>query len=232
MQGTTGVAPWHDSTLNEDYAAAGVALTLAGNLHREGFTPRGKKRRQAARQAKWQARWCATMENNIARDVRIAWLNANNSREQMSLSTELRQQADENVKLAQARYDTGSSSIVELSEAQLGLTSAQIQRDRRANTMNISYRRAILEYQIGGNDYTEASEDRSQMRPGKKFAPQGDLEKKAKRLPFQKGLCYVFVTFPLMTYHPFSQSIPSALSDFPVTPSHDRVPHAFDSGGR
>jgi outer membrane protein len=143
MQGAAGVAPWHDSTLNEDYAAAGVALTW--QLYTGGlYTARQREAEARAGQTDEVVR---DLEINIARDVRIAWLNANNSLEQMSLTVELRQQADENMKLAQARYDTGSSSIVELSDAQLGLTSAQI------NETDAKYlylvRRAALDYQIG-----------------------------------------------------------------------------------
>jgi outer membrane protein len=146
MQGATGVAPWHDSTLNEDYAAAGIALTwplFTGGL----YTARQKEAEARSGQAGQVVR---NLENDIARDVRIAWLNANNSRDQMSLTTQLREQADENLKLAQARYDSGSSSIVELSDAQLNLTAAQI------NETDAKYqylvRRSILEYQIGMNN--------------------------------------------------------------------------------
>jgi outer membrane protein len=49
--------------------------------------------------------------------------------------------------LARGRYDLGLSSIVELSQAQLNLTSAQI-----ANTTaqyDYQTERAILDYQVG-----------------------------------------------------------------------------------
>ena len=49
--------------------------------------------------------------------------------------------------LAQARYQTGISSIVELSEAQLNLTSAQI-ADTGAR-YNVLIQQANLNYQTG-----------------------------------------------------------------------------------
>ena len=50
-------------------------------------------------------------------------------------------------RLAQARYQTGISSIVELSEAQLNLTSAQI-ADAGAR-YNVLIQQASLDYQTG-----------------------------------------------------------------------------------
>jgi outer membrane protein len=143
MQGTAGVLPYRDSTLNQDYAAAGIVLTwpvFTGGL----YTARKKEadlRAEAAAQA------IRDRENNIARDVRIAWLNASNTLERVAITGKLRVQAQESLKLAQARYDAGSSSIVELSQAQLNLTSAQI------NEADAKYeyliRRSALDYQTG-----------------------------------------------------------------------------------
>ncbi|MGH9592034.1 MAG: TolC family protein, partial [Bryobacteraceae bacterium] len=49
--------------------------------------------------------------------------------------------------LAEARYKIGSSSIVELSQAQLGLTSAQI--DEANARYDVLIQRARLNYQVG-----------------------------------------------------------------------------------
>ena len=62
----------------------------------------------------------------MIRDVRIAWLNVNNALEQLHTTEQLLQHAAEAFELADARYQNGISSIVELSQAQLNLTSAQI----------------------------------------------------------------------------------------------------------
>lgn len=142
-QGTAGVLPYRDSSINQDYAAAGVVLNVpifTGGL----YTARQKEAELRARAAEQTVR---DFENNVARDVRIAWLNASNTLERVAITERLRQQAQESLKLAQARYDAGSSSIVELSQAQLNLTGAQI------NETNARYeylvRRSLLDYQVG-----------------------------------------------------------------------------------
>jgi outer membrane protein len=79
--------------------------------------------------------------------VRIAWLDLNDALEQLRTTEELEANAAEAFTLAQARYQTGISSIVELSDAQLNLTSAQI---AEANARyNILIQQANLNYQIG-----------------------------------------------------------------------------------
>jgi outer membrane protein len=65
----------------------------------------------------------------------------------MGLTKQLLEQAQLALDLAQARYDLGLGSIVELSQAQLGLTSAQI-----ANTSALydyEAQRVAIDYAIG-----------------------------------------------------------------------------------
>jgi outer membrane protein len=68
------------------------------------------------------------LENQIARDVRIAWLNARTSFQRLDLTNELLAQASQALELAQSRYDLGLSSIVELSQAQLNKTQAELEQ--------------------------------------------------------------------------------------------------------
>ena len=144
MQGTAGAMPYRDSGVeHQDYAAAGVALTwpiYTGGLY-------SARQKEAELRSKAADQVVLNSENNVARDVRIAWLNANNALERVAISEKLSQQAQESLNLAKARYDAGSSSIVELSQAQLNLTSAQI------NVANARYeylvRRSALDYQTG-----------------------------------------------------------------------------------
>ena len=65
-------------------------------------------------------------QNNIARDVRIAWQDSNRAFERLSVTRELRQQADLALELAQSRYNLGLSSIVEFSQTELQKTEADI----------------------------------------------------------------------------------------------------------
>ena len=87
------------------------------------------------------------MEDNVIRDVRIAWLNVNSALEQLYTTEQLVLNATEAFTLAQARYQAGLSSIVELSEAQLNLTSAQIAY--ASARYNVLTQQANLSYQTG-----------------------------------------------------------------------------------
>jgi outer membrane protein len=86
-------------------------------------------------------------ENRVARDVRVAWYNANTAYERVGLSAQLLSRANEALDLAQERYRLGLSSIVELSQAQLNVTIAEIE------STNAKYdyllQRAVLNYQSG-----------------------------------------------------------------------------------
>ncbi|MBO0720162.1 MAG: TolC family protein [Blastocatellia bacterium] len=86
-------------------------------------------------------------ENRVARDVRVAWLNVYTAYERIGLSAQLQSRANEALDLAQERYRLGLSSIVELSQAQLNMTIADIE------SANAKYdyllQRAVLNYQTG-----------------------------------------------------------------------------------
>ena len=89
-----------------------------------------------------------SLEDNIIRDVRIAWLNLNNARQRYQTTQDLAREAQLAFELAQAQYKVGTSSIVELSQAQLQLTSAQI--DETNARYDVFVQEANLNYQIGG----------------------------------------------------------------------------------
>ena len=79
--------------------------------------------------------------------MRLAWLAAKNAQERVTISTKLLEQAKKTQALAQARYDAGSSSIVELSQSQLTTTTAEI----NATSARYEYllRRSVLDYATG-----------------------------------------------------------------------------------
>jgi outer membrane protein len=64
--------------------------------------------------------------NIVVRDVRTAWLAMNTAQQRMTVTSELLKQANTALDLADTRYRLGLSSIVELSQAQLQQTQAQI----------------------------------------------------------------------------------------------------------
>lgn len=89
------------------------------------------------------------LRNRIARDVQVAWLQGQSAYQRIAVSEQLLQQANLSLDLAQSRYDLGLSSIVELSQAQLQQTEAQINNV----TAKYQYQAALatLSYQAGGN---------------------------------------------------------------------------------
>ena len=141
--GAAGASPWHDSHLPNDYAVGGLELSFplfAGGLY-------VARQHEAELRAQAEDELLRNLEDDIVRDVHIAWLNINNAREEIQTAQELVRSAGEAYDLAEARYKIGSSSIVELSQAQLSLTSAQI-----ANTnarYDVLIQQANLDYQIG-----------------------------------------------------------------------------------
>lgn len=67
------------------------------------------------------------LRNNIARDVRNAWQDTNRAYERLSVTQQLREQANLAFDLAQSRYNLGLSSTVEFSQADLQKTEADIE---------------------------------------------------------------------------------------------------------
>lgn len=142
-QGAAGVLPWRDKSLKQNYAAGGVVMNLpvfSGGLNTA-------RRKEADLRAQAADASVLDEENNATRDVRIAWLAASNAKERESITVKLLAQARKSLALAQARYDVGSSSIVELSQAQLTLTAAEITHTNEHYEYLI--RRSLLDYQTG-----------------------------------------------------------------------------------
>jgi outer membrane protein len=87
------------------------------------------------------------LRNNVARDVRTAVLNAQTAFQRIGVTEGELNQANLALDLAQARYKIGLSSIVELTQAQLAQTQAEIDN---TNAM-YSYQTALAEvrYEVG-----------------------------------------------------------------------------------
>jgi outer membrane protein len=102
---------------------------------------------EADLKAKAAAQRITDVENSVARDVRVAWLNATTAYDRMGLTKQLLDQAQLALDLAQSRYDLGLGSIVELSQAQLSLTTAQIAQT--SALYDYQTQRVILDYQTG-----------------------------------------------------------------------------------
>jgi outer membrane protein len=83
----------------------------------------------------------------IARDVRSAWGDATVAYQRMDLTAEMVRQATLARELAQQRYQLGLSSIVELTDALLNLTSAEVENVNAKYDYQSSY--AFLQYTVG-----------------------------------------------------------------------------------
>jgi outer membrane protein len=122
--GAAGVTPYHQVGLTDQYSAIGVNVTVPltnGNLY-------PALRAEASYRASAEEQSYRDLENQIARDVRIAWLNAQTAFQRLDLTNQLLAHASAALELAQARYNLGLSSIVELTQAQLNKTEAEIQQ--------------------------------------------------------------------------------------------------------
>lgn len=141
--GSAGVIPGHDDHLRGRYAAAALNISIPvfnGHL----FSAR---RAEAELRAQAAEKRVKDLENRVARDVKVAWLNANTAFQRLEVTAQLLDQATQALELAQARYDLGLSSIVELSQAQLNKTSAEI--GGASAKYEYQIQRAVLDYQIG-----------------------------------------------------------------------------------
>jgi len=142
--GAAGGAPVRaDSIPSPWYGAAGVNLKIPifnGGL----YSARAKEADYRANAAQEQVR---DLRNKIARDVRVSWLSAQSAYQKVDVTSRLLDQANQALDLAQTRYKLGLSSIVELSQAELAQTSAEI-----GNTnARYDYQRSLsmIRYQTG-----------------------------------------------------------------------------------
>ncbi len=139
----TGVAPFHIQALQNHWNAAAVNVDipiLNGGLFKARRLEADARLKEASEAERDTA-------NNIARDVRLAYLDAVSAFERLRVTASLLQQAQQSLKLAQARYDLGLGNIIELSQAQLNLTRAQI--SQAGARFDYQALRVQLEYEMG-----------------------------------------------------------------------------------
>jgi len=157
--GVAGASPTHDNRLPDNYAAGGLQLSVpvfAGGL----FLAR---QHEAELRASADAELLRSLEDNVIRDVRIAWLNLNNAHDRLRTTEQLVNHANQAFELAQARYQAGSSSIVELSQAQLELTSAQIAQTNAR--YDVLIQEANVNYQTGALSVSQEATHPFQQKP-------------------------------------------------------------------
>jgi len=141
--GAAGLTPAYQVPLSDRYAAAGINVNIPifnGFL----FSARHQEANLRAKAADQSMR---DLADRISRDVRTAWLDAGTAYQRLAVTAQLLKEATLALDLAQARYKLGLSSIVELSQAQLNLTQAQI-ADSSAK-YDFQIQSAVLSYQMG-----------------------------------------------------------------------------------
>ena len=141
--GAAGLTPYHQSGLTNRYSAAGINIAVPltnGNL----YSARGA---EAAFRASAEQQVLQDVENRVSRDVQVAWLDAQTGFERLDVTNQLLAQASDALDLAQQRYSLGLSSIVELTQAQLNQTLAQI--EQATARYDYQARSAALRFQTG-----------------------------------------------------------------------------------
>jgi outer membrane protein len=141
--GVVGSAPIRNDNITNWYGAGGVNINIPvfnGFL----FNARAKS---ADLDTEVKRKRLQDLQNNIARDVRNGWLDTEKAYERLSVTQQLREQAQLALELSQARYKLGLATIVELSQAELQKTEADI--DDTDARYQYSVSQIFLAYQMG-----------------------------------------------------------------------------------
>jgi outer membrane protein len=143
LGGVAGEVPDHDHTLHDNYAAVGFNLSIP--IFNGGLF--AARRAEAESEADARADDVKEIHLEVTEQVRNSWQRANEAFQSLAVTARLVAQTKEALRLAQARYDAGLGSIVELNEAQVNETSAEIS----AADANYTYlsRRAELDFAAG-----------------------------------------------------------------------------------
>ena len=143
LLGTAGYVPAGETQIPGRFGAVGMNLSIPifnGGLYKA-------RQFEAEENAAAAGQGLRNLELQVARDVRVTWLNATSAYERLGLTQQLLDQAKLALDLAQTRYRLGLSSIVELSQSQLQYTSAEIARARAQ--YDYDAQETILRYQAG-----------------------------------------------------------------------------------
>jgi outer membrane protein len=145
--GLAGYIPYIDQLTSQqipaEYAAGAVNISIPifnGHL----FTARHEAALDRAMEADQKLR---DEQLQLSRDVRLAWASASTAFQRIPVTAQLVQEANLAVNLAQGRYNLGLASIVELSQAQLNQTQAEIENLSAKYDYQSQYQ--ALQYTIG-----------------------------------------------------------------------------------
>jgi len=117
-----GTTPVRYGNLSDHYSAAGLNITLPilnGGMYASRQAEAELRARNAAKEAD-------ALAVQVAGAARTAWLDADTAWRRIALTVKLVEQTTTALRLAQTRYEIGLSGILELTQSQLALISAQI----------------------------------------------------------------------------------------------------------
>lgn len=141
--GVAGMFGPRDANLRQRYGALGMNLNIP--IFNGGQF--ASRRVEAGLRAQAAGQDLRELEVRVARDVRAAWVEADNAQRRMGLTAKVLAQALRTLKLAQTRYELGLGTVLELSMAQLARTQAEV----GAGVARFEYllRRSALDFQMG-----------------------------------------------------------------------------------
>jgi outer membrane protein len=140
---TGGFLPYINATVPTEYEGVAANLSIPifnGHL----FSARREAAHQKALESDQRLR---DQQERIARDVRVAYSGAVTAYQRIDVTAQFLRQAALALDLAQGRYNLGLSSIVELTQAQLNLTQAEI--ENLSAKYDYETQNSALQYTIG-----------------------------------------------------------------------------------
>jgi outer membrane protein len=142
--GAVGDTPVRNPIISNWYGAVGVNVDIPVF---NGFLYSARSKESALRAQATEEK-LRDLRDRIARDVRTSWLNAKTAYDRLAVTQQLLDQSNLALSLAQSRYKLGLASIVELSQAQLQQTQAQISNVGAGYDYRLAL--ADLQYQTRG----------------------------------------------------------------------------------
>lgn len=133
----------YSQNIDPNYAAAGVNISIP-------FFTGGRitaQEKESEYNTKTAGENLTAKKNQLMRDMKISFDAVQNTFKNIDLASQISKNANKTYDLTKARYEIGKSSIVDLSQAQLVKTQAEI------SSVNAIYeyliQRSILEYRVG-----------------------------------------------------------------------------------
>ena len=140
--GTVGGVPTGAPQVDNWWGAVGVNVNIP---FFNGFLYPARAKEAALRSQAEQER-LRELKNRVASDVRTSWLNTQTAYRRIAVTQQFVDQTAMAVDLSQTRYKLGLASIVELSQAELQQTEAQIQNAAAQYQYRLA--QAVLRFQI------------------------------------------------------------------------------------